>query len=58
MKVHNFFVKFKFQHVEKFFYLFLILLAIFIAGVQIGISQGRALELEQIRIIYGYEFTD
>ena len=50
--------KFKFRLGEKHFYIFLIALAIFIAGVQIGIKHGRALELDDLRIKYGYNFTD
>ena len=36
----------------------IIALAIFIFGVQVGIKHGRALELEDLRIKYGYNFTD
>ena len=49
---------FKFRPEEKHLYVFLIALAIFIAGVQIGIKHGRALELDDLRIKYGYYFTD
>lgn len=38
--------------------IFLIALAIFILGVQIGIKQGRELQLEDMSIKYGYEFSD
>jgi hypothetical protein len=40
---------------EKFIYVFLIALAIFIAGVQIGIHQGRELQRQEY---YGYITTD
>jgi len=40
------------------FYIFLIALAIFILGVQIGIKQGRALQLEEMRIEYDFSYTD
>ena len=43
---------------ETAFYVFLIALAIFIFGVQVGIKHGRALELEDLSIKYGYHFTD
>ena len=43
---------------ETTFYIFLIALAIFIFGVQVGIKHGRALELEDLSIKYGYTFTD
>ncbi len=36
----------------------IIALAIFILGVQIGIKHGRELQLEDIRIEYGYNFAD
>ena len=49
---------FKFRPEEKHLYIFLIALLIFILGVQLGIKQGRALELDDLRIKYGYEFTD
>ena len=40
------------------FYIFIIALAIFILGVQIGIEHGRELQLEDIRIEYGYSFPN
>lgn len=43
---------------EKYLYIFLIALAIFILGVQIGIKHGRDLQLEDMRIKYGYDFTN
>ena len=44
-------------------HIFLIALAIFILGVQIlgvqiGIKHGRELQLEDMRIKYGYDFSD
>ena len=38
---------------ESLFYTFIIALAIFIFGVQIGIKQGRELQKEDCRIEYG-----
>lgn len=35
---------------EKIYYLFLIILAIVIIGVQIGIAHGRKLQIEDIRM--------
>ena len=47
--------KFRPEHsIEKAFYVFLIALAIFILGVQIGIKHGRDLQKEDICIEYGY----
>ena len=40
------------------FNIFLIALAIFILGVQVGINRGRELQLDDMRIKYGYDFTD
>lgn len=39
-------------------HIFIIALAIFILGVQIGIKHGRELQLEDIRIEYGYSFPN
>ena len=39
-------------------HIFLIALAIFILGVQIGIKHGRELQLEEMSIKYGYDFSD
>lgn len=50
--------KFLFRPDYTVFYIFLIALAIFILGVQIGIKHGRELQLEDMRIKYGYDFTD
>ena len=38
--------------------IFLIAVAIFILGVQIGIKHGRELQLDDMRIKYGYDFSD
>lgn len=38
--------------------IFLIALAIFILGVQIGIKHGRELQLDDMRIKYGYNFSN
>nr|DAU53001.1 MAG TPA: hypothetical protein [Caudoviricetes sp.] len=43
---------------EKYLYIFLIALAIFIVGIQIGIKHGRELQLDDMRIKYGYSFSD
>ena len=40
------------------FYIIIIALAIFIFGVQLGIKQGRTLQLEEIRIEYDYNFPN
>lgn len=39
---------------EKIFYLFLVMLAILIIGVQIGIAHGKRLQIEDIRNDYEY----
>lgn len=49
--------KFKFRP-DILQYAFIIALAIFILGVQIGIKHGRELQLEDIRIEYGYDFSN
>lgn len=56
--IHKFAGKFLFRPDYTAFYIFLIALAIFILGVQIGIKHGRELQLEDMRIKYGYDFTD
>ena len=58
MKKYKMYGKFEFRPDEKYFYVFLIALAIFILGVQVGIKHGRTLELEDLSIKYGYHFTD
>lgn len=47
-----------FQPGDQWLHIFLIALAIFILGVQVGIKHGRELQLEDIYIEYGYRFTD
>ena len=49
---------FGFRPESPFLYIFIIALAIFILGVQIGIKHGRDLQLEDMRIKYGYSFSD
>jgi len=43
---------------ETLLHIFIISLAIFILGVQVGIKHGRDLQLEDIRIEYGYDFSN
>ena len=43
---------------ETAFYYFIIALAIFILGVQIGIKHGRDLQIEDFQIQYGYHLPD
>nr|DAU59899.1 MAG TPA: hypothetical protein [Caudoviricetes sp.]DAX72927.1 MAG TPA: hypothetical protein [Caudoviricetes sp.] len=50
--------KFLFRPDSTALYIFLIALAIFILGVQIGIKHGRELQLEDIKIEYGYDFSN
>ena len=50
--------KFLFRPDYTAFYIFLIALAIFILGVQVGIKHGRELQLEDIKIEYGYDFSN
>lgn len=50
--------KLEFRPGESILYVFLISLSIFILGVQIGIKQGRTLQLEEIRIEYDYNFPN
>jgi len=40
---------------EKYFYIFLIALAVFIAGIQVGIAHGKNLQKQEN---YEYIFTD
>ena len=47
----------KFQP-DTLLHIFIVALAIFILGVQIGIKHGRELQLEDMRIKYGYDFSD
>jgi hypothetical protein len=50
--------KFLFRPDSTIFYIFLIALAIFILGVQVGIRHGRNLQLEDIEIEYGIHFPN
>jgi hypothetical protein len=43
---------------ERILHILIITLAIFILGVQIGIKHGRNLQTEDLKIKYGYNFTD
>lgn len=45
--------KFLFRPAELWFHIFIIALAIFILGVQIGIAHGRKLQLEDLELDYG-----
>ena len=56
--IHKHAGKFFFRPDYTAFYIFLISLAIFILGVQVGIKHGRELQLEDIKIEYGYDFSD
>ena len=40
---------------EKYLYIFLILLSVFIAGVQLGIKQGKELQIQEF---YEYNFAN
>lgn len=55
---NRYFGKFLFRPDATALYIFLIALAIFILGVQIGIKHGRELQLEDIKIEYGYDFSN
>jgi hypothetical protein len=41
------------ENIERQFYIFLIALGIFVAGVQFGIHQGRTLQAEEL----GYKYV-
>lgn len=43
---------------ETYLNIFIIALAIFILGVQIGIKHGRELQIEDFKIEYGYYISD
>ena len=47
--------KYPYTKFEKCLYIFLIILGIFIAGVQVGIKHGRELQIQEI---YEYSFTN
>lgn len=48
----------KLLNCDSMLFIFTIALSIFILGVQIGIKHGRDLQLEDMRIKYGYSFSD
>ena len=50
--------KFLFRPDSTALYIFLIALAIFILGVQVGIKHGRDLQKQDWEIEYGYNFSD
>lgn len=43
---------------ETLLHIFIIALAIFILGVQVGIKHGRELQIEDLKIEYGYYISD
>ncbi len=43
---------------DTLLHIFIIALAIFILGVQLGIKHGRELQLEDLKVRYGYDFSD
>lgn len=43
---------------DTLLHIFIIALAIFILGVQLGIKYGRELQLEDLKVRYGYDFSD
>ena len=43
---------------DTLLHIFIVALAIFILGVQLGIKHGRELQLEDLKVKYGYEFSD
>jgi hypothetical protein len=43
---------------DTLLHIFIVALAIFILGVQLGIKHGRELQLEDLKVRYGYEFSD
>ena len=45
-------------YTDTLLYVFIIALAIFILGVQIGIKHGRELQKEDFQIEYGYCISD
>ena len=48
----------KLLNCDSMLFIFTIALSIFILGVQIGIKHGRELQLEDIRIEYGINFSN
>ena len=43
---------------DTLLHIFIIALAIIILGVQLGIKHGRELQLEDLKVRYGYDFSD
>lgn len=43
---------------DTLLHIFIVALAIFILGVQLGIKHGRELQLEDLKVRYGYELSD
>lgn len=43
---------------DTLLHIFIVALAIFILGVQLGIKHGRELQLEDLKVRYGYNFSD
>lgn len=43
---------------DTLLHIFIVALAIFILGVQLGIKHGRELQLEDLKVRYGYDFSD
>ena len=43
---------------DTLLHIFIVALAISILGVQLGIKHGRELQLEDLKVKYGYDFSD
>ena len=43
---------------DTLLHIFIVALAIFILGVQLGIKHGRELQLEDLKVRYGYDLSD
>ena len=43
---------------DTLLHIFIVALAIFILGVQLGIKHGRELQLEDLKVKYGYDFSE
>ena len=43
---------------DTLLHIFIVALAIFILGVQLGIKHGRELQLEDLKVKYVYDFSD
>ena len=48
----------KIFRLDTLLHIFIVALAIFILGVQLGIKHGRELQLEDLKVKYGYDFSD